>query len=184
VRTLGPVALATGLGQVLFTSAIGYGLALLLGFAPIAALYIAVALTFSSTIIIVKLLSDKRETDELHGRIAIGFLIVQDIVVVLVMIGLTAFAEPTAGGFGARPRVRGLRGAALLAVLALCMRYVLPRCCTASPTRPSSSCCSRSPGRSRWPPPGTSSASARRWGRSSPGSPSRPPTTARRSEDG
>ena len=55
------------------------------------ALYVAVALTFSSTIIIVKLLSDKREIDPLHGRIAVGFLIVQDIVVVLVMIALTAF---------------------------------------------------------------------------------------------
>jgi predicted Kef-type K+ transport protein len=40
----------------------------------ITALYVAVALTFSSTIIIVKLLSDKRELDQLHGRIAVGFL--------------------------------------------------------------------------------------------------------------
>ena len=45
---------------------------LLLGFAPLTALYIAVALTFSSTIIVVKLLSDKREIDSLHGRIAPG----------------------------------------------------------------------------------------------------------------
>ena len=51
------------------------------------------ALTFSSTIIIVKLLTDKREIDSLHGRIAVGFLIVQDIVVVLVMIGLSALGE-------------------------------------------------------------------------------------------
>ena len=40
--------------------------------APVTALYVAVALTFSSTIIIVKLLSDKREVDTLHGRIAAG----------------------------------------------------------------------------------------------------------------
>jgi Kef-type K+ transport system membrane component KefB len=126
VRTLGPVALATGLGQVLFTSAVGYGLALLLGVTPVAALYVAVALTFSSTIIIVKLLSDKRETDELHGRIAIGFLIVQDIVVVLVMIGLTAFADPTAGGFARDLALVLLRGALLLGGLALCMRFLLP----------------------------------------------------------
>jgi predicted Kef-type K+ transport protein len=53
-------------------------------------IYIAVALTFSSTIIIVKLLSDKREIESLHGRIALGFLIVQDIVVVLAMIVLSA----------------------------------------------------------------------------------------------
>ncbi|MCW8917714.1 MAG: cation:proton antiporter, partial [Gammaproteobacteria bacterium] len=93
IRTVGPVALASGLGQVLFTSVVGYLIALLLGMTHIAALYVAVALTFSSTIIIVKLLSDKREVDALHGRIAVGFLIVQDIVVVLVMIGLTAVGQ-------------------------------------------------------------------------------------------
>ena len=91
IRQSGPVALYTGLGQVLFTSIIGFGIAIALGISMLHALYVAVALTFSSTIIIVKLLSDKREIDSLHGRIAIGLLIVQDIVVVLVMIFLTAF---------------------------------------------------------------------------------------------
>jgi Kef-type K+ transport system membrane component KefB len=83
IRTMGKVALATGLGQVIFTSIFGFFIALGLGLPMVAAVYVAVALTFSSTIIIVKLLSDKREIDSLHGRIAIGFLIVQDIVVVL-----------------------------------------------------------------------------------------------------
>lgn len=90
IRTLGPVALATGLGQVAFTSAIGYLIGIALGFNTVTSLYVAVALTFSSTIIIVKLLSDKREVDSLHGRIAVGFLIVQDLVVVLAMMVLSA----------------------------------------------------------------------------------------------
>jgi len=66
----------------------GFLVAVTLGMSVTAALYVAVALTFSSTIMIVKLLSDKREVDSLHGRIAVGFLIVQDIVVVLVKIGI------------------------------------------------------------------------------------------------
>ena len=90
IRTLGPVALATGLGQVAFTSAIGYLLGIALGLDTVTSLYVAVALTFSSTIIIVKLLTDKREVDSLHGRIAVGFLIVQDLVVVLAMMVLSA----------------------------------------------------------------------------------------------
>lgn len=90
IRTLGPVALATGLGQVAFTSAIGFGIGLALGLDTVTSIYVAVALTFSSTIIIVKLLSDKREVDSLHGRIAVGFLIVQDLVVVLAMMVLSA----------------------------------------------------------------------------------------------
>jgi len=90
VRTLGPVALMTGLGQVAFTTIFGFLIGLALGLDPVTAIYVAIALTFSSTIIIVKLLSDKREIDSLHGRIALGFLIVQDIVVVLAMIMLSA----------------------------------------------------------------------------------------------
>ncbi|WP_422367126.1 cation:proton antiporter [Pelagibius sp.] len=86
VRTLGVVALTTGLGQVAFTSIIGFALGLALGLGYVTSLYVAVALTFSSTIIIVKLLSDKREIDSLHGRVALGFLIVQDLVVVLAML--------------------------------------------------------------------------------------------------
>ncbi|NIA67414.1 sodium:proton exchanger [Pelagibius litoralis] len=86
VRTLGAVALTTGLGQVAFTSVVGFGLGLALGLGVVTSLYVAVALTFSSTIIIVKLLSDKREIDSLHGRVALGFLIVQDLVVVLAML--------------------------------------------------------------------------------------------------
>lgn len=97
-RTLGAVALATGLGQVLFTSVIGFLIALALGLDAINAFYVAVALTFSSTIIIVKLLSDKREVDSLHGRIAIGFLIVQDLVVVLAMMILSSFGIGTQSG--------------------------------------------------------------------------------------
>ena len=93
IRTLGAVAvaLATGIGQVAFTSLFGFLIGISLGFGVVGSLYIAVALTFSSTIIIVKLLSDKRETDSLHGRIAIGFLIVQDLVVVLAMMALSSF---------------------------------------------------------------------------------------------
>jgi len=127
IRTMGPVALATGLGQVIFTSVIGFGICLALGLSPIASLYVAVALTFSSTIIIVKLLSDKREIDSLHGRIAVGFLIVQDIVVVLVMIVLTAFGDGLRGDeWGHDIGIVLLKGAGFVAAVALLMRYVLP----------------------------------------------------------
>jgi Kef-type K+ transport system membrane component KefB len=67
VRDIGPVALATGLGQLAFTIVFGFLLILALGKGWMEALYVAVALTFSSTIIIVKLLSDKRELDACTG---------------------------------------------------------------------------------------------------------------------
>jgi Kef-type K+ transport system membrane component KefB len=90
IRHIGPVALATGLGQLAFTIVIGFAIILALGRDVMDAIYVAVALTFSSTIIIVKLLSDKRELDSLHGRIAVGFLIVQDLAVVIAMMAMSA----------------------------------------------------------------------------------------------
>lgn len=101
VRHIGPVALATGLGQLAFTIVIGFALSLALGKGWVEALYVAVALTFSSTIIIVKLLSDKRELDSLHGRIAVGFLIVQDLAVVLAMMAMSAMRSDGTAADGA-----------------------------------------------------------------------------------
>ncbi|PZX49100.1 transporter (CPA2 family), partial [Cereibacter changlensis] len=111
IRSLGVVSATTGLGQVIFTAFFGYLIGLALGLGQITSLYVAVALTFSSTIIIVKLLSDKREIDALHGQIALGFLIVQDLVVVLAMIVLSAI------GIGA-PDHGGQAGGSVLTVLA------------------------------------------------------------------
>lgn len=106
IRSMGLVSLATGLGQVLFTSVAGFFIGRLLGLDTVTSLYVAVALTFSSTIIIVKLLSDKKEVDSLHGRIAIGFLIVQDLVVVLAMIVLSAFGVDSQPGIESNALMR------------------------------------------------------------------------------
>ena len=125
IRSLGAVSLLTGLGQVLFTSVLGFLIGLALGFGAIESLYIAVALTFSSTIIIVKLLSDKREIDSLHGQIALGFLIVQDLVVVLAMIVLSAVGIGTAGDAGpARILVALGSGMVLLALVVVFIKFV------------------------------------------------------------
>ena len=125
VRTLGPVALVTGLGQVIFTTVFGFGIGLALGLDPLTAFYVAIALTFSSTIIIVKLLSDKREIDSLHGRIALGFLIVQDVVVVVAMIVLSAIGVGAASD-GALTDVLVVLGYGLvmLGFVAVFIRYV------------------------------------------------------------
>ncbi len=127
VRHIGPVALATGLGQLGFTILFGFVLILAMGKAPMEALYVAVALTFSSTIIIVKLLSDKRELDTLHGRIAVGFLIVQDVAVVLAMVAMSALRG---AGEAAALEVAlslALRVGAAAALLFVLIRYVMPR---------------------------------------------------------
>ncbi len=127
IRNIGAVALATGLGQLAFTIVFGFVLILLMGKAPMEALYVAVALTFSSTIIIVKLLSDKRELDSLHGRIAVGFLIVQDVAVVLAMMAMSALRGAGEAAFAEVAVSLLLRLTGAAALMYLLMRYVLPR---------------------------------------------------------
>jgi Kef-type K+ transport system membrane component KefB len=127
IRLRGVVALLTGLGQVIFTSVFGFLIGIAIGFSNLEALYIAIALTFSSTIIIVKLLSDKKEIDSLHGQIAVGFLIVQDIVVVIIMIFLSALAAGTeVENQGYAVAIVFLKGIAVIAFVALLMKRVLP----------------------------------------------------------
>jgi Kef-type K+ transport system membrane component KefB/Trk K+ transport system NAD-binding subunit len=125
IRTVGPAAVATGLGQVVVTAAVGYGITLALGFDSIASLYIAVALTFSSTIIVVKLLSDKREIDALHGRLAVGVLIVQDLCVIGALIALTAVGSGSVGAEPSRLQT-AVTGIVFVSAVFAAMRWLIP----------------------------------------------------------
>jgi Kef-type K+ transport system membrane component KefB len=89
IKEVGKVSLITGLGQICFTFIIGLLISTLLGFDTITSLYISIALTFSSTIIIMKLLSDKNDLEKTYAQISIGFLLVQDIVAILILIIIT-----------------------------------------------------------------------------------------------
>ena len=102
LKSVGKAALLTGVGQIVFTALIGFIILSALGFSPVVALYVAVAITFSSTVIIVKLLSEKHDLQSLYGKIAVGFLLVQDFVAILALVILSGFGQgriPTLGGF-------------------------------------------------------------------------------------
>lgn len=126
IRSIGTVALITGLGQVIFTSVIGYIIGIALGFSSLHSFYIAIALTFSSTIIIVKLLSDKKEIDSLHGQIAIGFLIVQDLVVILLMVILTGMEQQEEQTLLESTAKTLISGVLLVGFIYVAMRWVIP----------------------------------------------------------
>jgi len=93
IKEVGKVSLVTGIGQIIFTSLIGFFISRLLGFSVIVSLYISIALTFSSTIIIMKLLSDKKDLEKLYGKISIGFLLVQDIFVIILLMIVSSFSN-------------------------------------------------------------------------------------------
>ncbi len=91
IKDVGKASLVTGIGQILFTTIIGMGIIKLFGYSFLHSLIIAIGLTFSSTIIIIKLLSDKRALNTLYGKISLGFLLVQDFVAALILLGLGTF---------------------------------------------------------------------------------------------
>jgi len=131
---VGGVALVAGLGQVIFTAMGGMALCLFLGFGFMDSLFLSVALTFSSTVVVVKILGDKNELDTLYGRIAVGIFLVQDLVVVLVLTvlaGLQGSSEQgmtNAGPWGiAASIVQAFGGTAFLLGLAVAAsRFLLP----------------------------------------------------------
>ncbi len=125
IKEVGKASLITGVGQVIFTSVIGFSICMLLNFSLITSLYIAIALTFSSTIIIMKLLSDKSATGTLYGKISIGFLIVQDIIAMLILMVISSV--PGGEQVGTLIYKTILIGAGLLVGVFLLGVYVMPK---------------------------------------------------------
>ncbi|MGI5820000.1 MAG: cation:proton antiporter [Armatimonadota bacterium] len=128
VRTMGLVALAAGIGQMTFTILFGFLLAQSLGMSGMAAVYVAVALAMSSAVIPMKILADRGEVESLHGRVAIGALIVQDVGVIGAIVGLAAVGAVGQGDASVQVQlVRVVLNAALLiAASMLLARFVLP----------------------------------------------------------
>jgi Kef-type K+ transport system membrane component KefB len=128
IKETGKPALVTGIGQILFTSIVGFGIMRLLGYSNIIALYGSIALTFSSTIIILKLLSDKGDLNSLYGKVSIGFLLVQDIVATLLLIIVPLVGSATvSGNVGITFLKLAGFGIAASIVLYCIAKYLLPK---------------------------------------------------------
>ena len=125
IKEIGTASLFVGLGQILITFGVGFLVAQLLGYSIIASSYIGIALSFSSTIIVMKLLSDKQHLDSLSGKISTGILIIQD----LVAIGVLMFISSGMSGLNSGPFALKalLAGAGTIILLFLIGFYILPK---------------------------------------------------------
>ena len=127
IKNIGKVSLITGLGQIIFTFTTGFFIASLLGFTTLTSIYIAFALTFSSTIFVMKILSDRDEKDTLHGKIATGVLLIQDLVHIIAIIFLLALGKVV---HGANPQSVAIDTITwtlfMVVVLAISGFYILP----------------------------------------------------------
>ncbi|MBI4449476.1 cation:proton antiporter [Candidatus Uhrbacteria bacterium] len=98
LRSIGVTAVITGVGQLIFTAVIGYLVLLPFSLATIDRVYLAIAITFSSTIIIVKLLTDQRDAETVYGRHTVGLMIVQDIIAIVLLVLLSTVGVGEAVG--------------------------------------------------------------------------------------
>lgn len=108
--------------QVFTVGGIGLGLSLLLGFELISSFYIGIVLAFSSTMVVIKILSDKKEINTLHGRIIIGILLMQDFFAILALSTLTSLDDFSF----LLLFISFLKGIFLLIFVVLLTRYVFP----------------------------------------------------------
>jgi len=121
LKKTGKAALTVGVTQVVITSLIGFLVSLLIGFSYTPAFYVAAALAISSTVIVMNILSEKRETETLHGKISIGILIVQDFIAALILV-IIPFINNT---FSSIIENIGI-GIGLIFGIFLISRYLLP----------------------------------------------------------
>jgi CPA2 family monovalent cation:H+ antiporter-2 len=112
------IAIPGAVGQIAVATALGIGLALLLGWGVVAGVVLGLALSVASTVVLLRALIGRNALDTIHGRAAVGWLIVEDIFTVLVLVLLPSFALIVHGD-GAGANVVVTLGEALLKAAAL-----------------------------------------------------------------
>lgn len=89
VGTLGAPILISGLVQIIISAVVGVTLTTLFGFKGLEAFYLGVGLSFSSTVVVVKMLLERDDLTSLYGKLAIGITLLEDLVAVVLLMFLS-----------------------------------------------------------------------------------------------
>ena len=125
IKKLGGTILTATSVELLSVGVVGFLVSTALGFNHLESLIIGLCLFFSSTIIIVKILTDKKEQSRLHGQIAIGIVLLDDVVATIALLFVTAAKDHSFGFAQLGPLL--LQGALLMAFLVIASTVILPR---------------------------------------------------------
>lgn len=126
IKEVGASSFAIGLIQIIFTAFAGFGVAkYFLGFDFMSSIYLGLGLSFSSTIIIMKLLSDEKQLESLYGKLSIGILILQDLVAIGILMFISSFSGSLGSeGFG----LKGfLVGGTIILFLIFIGKFIFPK---------------------------------------------------------
>ncbi|MEJ5169572.1 MAG: cation:proton antiporter [Fimbriimonadales bacterium] len=131
LRRLGPVALGGGLSQLVLTAVAGWVLGWAFGLGPTESLVAGLALTLSSTAVVLGVLQERRQLEAPFGRLAFGVLILQDAMLLPIMLVVTFLVAPSPAGGMAQGWLAPLLVTAKIviagSVLYLLVGRVLPR---------------------------------------------------------
>ncbi|MEK7120947.1 MAG: cation:proton antiporter [Patescibacteria group bacterium] len=121
---VGRTSIVAAFLQIIITSIFGFFITSFLKIPFTSAVFISIALAFSSTIIVIKLLSEKNDLESLYGRISVGFLLIQDVVAIFILMFLASVKSEHTGAVDYV--FTGVRGMALLALVWFLSKKVLP----------------------------------------------------------
>ncbi len=93
LKDIGLVASVGGTIQIVILFILGLVVGKAIGFGTVESIYLGMIISFSSTLVVIKLLSDKSELDTLHGKIIIGFLLIEDFFAILALSSLNTISD-------------------------------------------------------------------------------------------
>lgn len=126
LKLIGKTTLLLSLGQIIITFLLGFSLSEFLGFSLMSSLYLAAGLTFSSTIIVVKLLGDRHDLNSFYGKISVGVLLMQDVVAIMILILLAGQESGRQASWKDFLITLGINGALFFTAVML-SRFVFPK---------------------------------------------------------
>lgn len=129
IKNLGKPIIAAGLGQIIISTLAGSIIASALGFSTLESFYLGTGLAFSSTIVVVKLLLEKKDLSSLYGKLSLGILLLEDLVAVLLLMGMTVSSSFLNLGLQNSFPIIALviKGSLLLIISLVLSRYVLEK---------------------------------------------------------
>lgn len=125
IKEIGFSSLGVGVLQVVLTTILGVSVSLLLGFNLVTSLFLGIGIAFSSTIVVMKLLSDQGKIDSLDGKMSTGILIVQDLIAIIILIALSTLSKGK--NLGEIALTQTLYGVIALVLVGLIGFFVVPK---------------------------------------------------------
>ncbi len=123
LRNIGPVATAGSVVQMAIFFVLGFATGNFFGLGTMASVYVGLIIMFSSTMVVLKILSDKKQIDTLHSRIIIGILLTQDIVAIIALSLLNQ-----TGNLNLMSLILTLViGVILIGIAYMCTKYIFPK---------------------------------------------------------